>query len=58
MKANKILLLLIKRIREWKTTPQLRCQKELRRRKLLQAFLIYKLLKKVEEERKQRRFWV
>lgn len=56
MKLNKILIILMKQIKIWKTTPQLKQHKEWNRRKLIKAFLLYKLLKKKEGQ--QRRFWV
>lgn len=38
---HKILLLLTNKIIEWKTTPQLRLHREMRRKELIRAFLIY-----------------
>lgn len=50
-----ILLLLIKEIIKWKTTPQLSWKKERRRRTLIKAFIIYTLLKKREQNKRRLR---
>ncbi|KYN21846.1 hypothetical protein ALC57_05778 [Trachymyrmex cornetzi] len=43
---------------KWQSTPQLSWQREFRRRQLLKAFGIYKMLKRIENLKIQRQFWV
>lgn len=58
MKAKTAKLCLMKMITEWRSTPQLSLQKEFRRKQLLKAFSIYKIIKRREKQKNQRRFWV
>lgn len=58
MKAKTAKLLLTKMIMKWQSTPQLFWQREFQRRQLLKAFSIYKIMKKREKQKNQRRFWV
>ncbi|KYN12228.1 hypothetical protein ALC57_15625 [Trachymyrmex cornetzi] len=43
---------------KWQSTPQLSWQREFRRRQLLKAFGIYKMLRRIENLKIQRQFWV
>lgn len=56
-KSKKIKILLIKKIIEWKRTPQSSIVEETRQ-KLLKLYLLYRRMKKREEKNIQRRFWV
>lgn len=58
MKVKTAKLYLMKMIMEWQSTPQLSWQREFRRRQLLKAFSIYKIMKRREKQKNQRRFWV
>ncbi|XP_071649673.1 uncharacterized protein [Temnothorax longispinosus] len=58
MKAKTAKLFLMKMIMEWQNTPQLSRQREFRRRQLLKAFDIYRIMKRREKQKNQRRFWV
>lgn len=58
MKAKTAKLLLTKIMKFQQNTPQLFWQREFQRRQLLKAFSIYKIMKKREKQKNQRRFWV
>lgn len=57
MKVKTARSLLMKMIMEWQNTPQLSFQREFRRKQLLKAFGIYKIIKR-RNKKNQRRFWI
>lgn len=57
MKVKTARSLLMKMIIEWQKTPRLSFQREFRRKQLLKAFGIYKIIKR-RNKKNQRRFWM